>query len=109
MAGTQPKIRFSKVMEILLWLAGLGVLAENIVLLQQNRRLNEALAPQINRGNATADARGDSVRRPSGASAPSVGRFQAPHHHSFSGVPGLPGKSRRLDEASERPRSKLKR
>ncbi len=50
MAGTQPKIRFSKVMEILLWLAGLGVLAENIFLFQQNRRLNEALAPQITAG-----------------------------------------------------------
>jgi len=50
MAGTQPKTRFSKVMEILLWLAGLGVLAENIFLFQQNRRLNEALAPQITAG-----------------------------------------------------------
>lgn len=50
MAGTKPKIRFSKVIEILLWLAGLGVLAENIVLLQQNRRLNETLAPQISVG-----------------------------------------------------------
>ena len=50
MAATQPKIRFSKVMEILLWLAGLGVLAENIFLFQQNRRLNEALAPQISAG-----------------------------------------------------------
>lgn len=50
MAGTKPKIRFSKVMEILLWLAGLGVLAENIFLFQQNRRLSEALAPQITAG-----------------------------------------------------------
>src|SRR5258708_38407368 len=50
MTGAQPKIRFSKVMEILLWLAGLGVLAENIFLFQQNRRLNEALAPQITAG-----------------------------------------------------------
>src|SRR6267378_3421298 len=50
MAGTKPKIRFSKVIEILLWLAGLGVLAENIFLFQQNRRLNEALAPQITAG-----------------------------------------------------------
>jgi peroxiredoxin len=50
MAGAQPKTRFSKVMEILLWLAGLGVLAENIFLFQQNRRLNEALAPQITAG-----------------------------------------------------------
>jgi len=50
MAGTQPKIRFSKVMEILLWLAGLGVLAENIFLFRQNRDLSEALAPQITAG-----------------------------------------------------------
>src|SRR5258708_40151921 len=50
MTGAQPKIRFSKVMEIVLWLAGLGVLAENIFLFQQNRRLNEALAPQISAG-----------------------------------------------------------
>jgi peroxiredoxin len=50
MAGAPPKIRFSKVMEILLWLAGLGVLAENIFLFRQNRRLNEALAPQITAG-----------------------------------------------------------
>jgi peroxiredoxin len=50
MTGTQPKPRFSKAMEILLWLAGLGVLAENIFLFQQNRRLNEALAPQISAG-----------------------------------------------------------
>jgi peroxiredoxin len=50
MAVTQPKMRFSKMMEILLWLAGLGVLVENIFLFQQNRRLNEALAPQITAG-----------------------------------------------------------
>jgi peroxiredoxin len=50
MEGAQPKTRFGKVMEILLWLAGLGVLAENIFLFQQNRRLNEALAPQISAG-----------------------------------------------------------
>ncbi len=50
MASAQPKIRFSKVMEILLWLAGLGVLAENIFLFRQNRHLNEALAPQISAG-----------------------------------------------------------
>src|SRR5258708_6852264 len=50
MTGAQQKTRFSKVMEILLWLAGLGVLAENIFLFQQNRRLNEALAPQISAG-----------------------------------------------------------
>jgi len=49
-AGTQPRNRFNKVMEIFLWLAGLGVLAENIFLFLQNRRLNEALAPQITAG-----------------------------------------------------------
>ncbi len=50
MTGTQPKSRFSKMIEILLWLVGLGVLAENIFLFQQNRRLSEALAPQITAG-----------------------------------------------------------
>ena len=45
-----PKIRFSKVIEILLWVAALGVLAENVVLSRQNRRLNEALAPQVTPG-----------------------------------------------------------
>ena len=50
MAGTKPKIRFGKVIEILLWLAGLGVLAENIFLFRQNRHLSEALAPQITAG-----------------------------------------------------------
>jgi peroxiredoxin len=50
MSGTQSKSRFSKGMEILLWLAGLAVLAENIFLFQQNRHLNEALAPQITAG-----------------------------------------------------------
>src|ERR1700693_3967121 len=50
MAGARPKIRFSKVIEILLWLAGLGVLAENIFLFRQNRQLSEALAPQISAG-----------------------------------------------------------
>jgi hypothetical protein len=37
MAGTKPKIRFSKVIEILLWLAGLGVLAENIFRIHPGR------------------------------------------------------------------------
>jgi peroxiredoxin len=50
MPGTQPKIRFNKVMEIFLWLVALGVLAENVFLFLQNRRLNEALAPQITAG-----------------------------------------------------------
>ena len=50
MAGTKPKTRFSKVIEILLWLAGLGVLAENVFLFRLNRHLSEALAPQITAG-----------------------------------------------------------
>jgi peroxiredoxin len=50
MAGTQPKTRFNKGMEIFLWLVGLGVLAENVSLFQQNRHLSEASAPQITAG-----------------------------------------------------------
>ena len=50
MAGAPSRTRFSKVMGILLWLAGLGVFAENIFLFLQNRRLSEALAPQITAG-----------------------------------------------------------
>ncbi len=42
-----PKVRFGKALEILLWLAALGVLAENVSLFRQNLRLSEALAPQI--------------------------------------------------------------
>lgn len=47
MRVAMPRIRFGKVIEILLWLAALGVLAENVVLFRQNRRLGESLAPQI--------------------------------------------------------------
>jgi peroxiredoxin len=50
MAVAMPKTRFGKVIEIFLWLAALGVLAENVVLFRQNQRLNEALAPQIAAG-----------------------------------------------------------
>ncbi len=50
MADRQPINRFSKVMEIFLWLVASGVLSENIFLFLQNRRLNEALAPQITAG-----------------------------------------------------------
>ena len=50
MPGTQPRSPFNRVMEIFLWLVALGVLAENVFLFQQNRRLNEALAPQITAG-----------------------------------------------------------
>jgi hypothetical protein len=34
-------------MEIVIWLAGLGVNAANVLLLRQNRSLQDALAPQI--------------------------------------------------------------
>jgi peroxiredoxin len=40
-------IRFSGVLEIFIWLAGAGVLAENVLLLQQNRTLHQAQDPQI--------------------------------------------------------------
>jgi len=50
MEGTQPKSRLNKVMEIFLWAIALAVLAENVFLFLQNRRLNEALAPQIAAG-----------------------------------------------------------
>ena len=44
------KSKFGKAIEILLWIAALAVLAENIALLQQNRRLLQATAPQIAAG-----------------------------------------------------------
>lgn len=42
--------RLTKVIEIVIWLAGLGVLAANVLLLRQNRSLQETLAPQIAAG-----------------------------------------------------------
>ena len=50
MTGTEPITRFSRVMEVFLWLVASGVLAENIFLFLENRRLSEALAPQITAG-----------------------------------------------------------
>jgi peroxiredoxin len=50
MPVAMPKIRFGKAIEILIWLAALGVLAENVSLFRQNQRLHEALAPQIAAG-----------------------------------------------------------
>ena len=44
------KGKFGKSVEVLLWIAALGVLAENIALFRQNRRLLEAAAPQITSG-----------------------------------------------------------
>jgi len=45
-----PRIKFGKAIEAFLWIAALGVLVENISLLRQNRRLEEAAAPQIAAG-----------------------------------------------------------
>jgi peroxiredoxin len=71
-AGT---IRFSKVLEILLWLAGLGVLGTNLLLFRQNRSLQDTLAPQITSGaqferlaGLTVDGRLQPVELPSGNS-----------------------------------------
>ena len=44
------RTRLGTTLSILLWVAALGVLAENIVLFRQNRRLLEAAAPQIAAG-----------------------------------------------------------
>ena len=75
MPVAMPKIRFGKAMEILLWLAALGVLAENIILFRQNRRLLEALAPQIATGarlqmlsGLSLDGRQEPVALPSAGS-----------------------------------------
>jgi peroxiredoxin len=44
---TMSKSKFSKAITMLLWLAALGVLTENIFLFRQNHRLLQASAPQI--------------------------------------------------------------
>lgn len=75
MSGTQSNSRFNKVMAIFLWLAGLGVLAENIFLFRQNQQLSEALAPQITAGThlqmlagIALDGRLEPVALPAGGS-----------------------------------------
>jgi peroxiredoxin len=50
MNSTSETTRLSKVMEIVIWIAGLGVLAANVLLLRQNRSLQDTLAPQIAAG-----------------------------------------------------------
>lgn len=45
-----PKLSGRKTIEILLWLAAVSVLVENVSLFRQNRSLQEALAPQIAAG-----------------------------------------------------------
>lgn len=47
---TGPRTKFGKVTEILLWIAALGVLTENVALFRENRRLRAAAAPQITAG-----------------------------------------------------------
>jgi hypothetical protein len=47
---TVPRIKFGKVLEILLWITALVVLAQNIALVWQNHRLRDAQAPQIAAG-----------------------------------------------------------
>ena len=47
---TSPKTIFLRGIDILLWMAGLGVLAVNIFLFRQNRQLLEAAAPEITAG-----------------------------------------------------------
>ena len=44
------KSKFGKAIEILLWVAALALLAENIALFRQNRRLLEEAAPQVAAG-----------------------------------------------------------
>lgn len=44
------KLSGRKTIETLLWLAALGLVAENVVLFRQNRSLQEAVAPQIAAG-----------------------------------------------------------
>jgi peroxiredoxin len=67
-----PRLKFAKAIEILLWIAALGVLAENVVLLRQNRQLREAAAPRIAAGTqlqvlsaTTLDGRVQPVSLPS--------------------------------------------
>src|SRR5579859_210480 len=50
MAATERRTKLSAAFNILLWVAALGVLAENIALFRQNRGLREAAAPQIAAG-----------------------------------------------------------
>src|SRR5258708_33920763 len=106
MTGARPKIRFSKVMEIVLWLAGLGVLAENIFLFQQNRCLNEALAPQISAGTqmqmlsgVAFDGRLYPLAPPAAGSKLLIITF-------FPGCPAFPANPDGLDEVANPPHQK---
>ena len=70
-----PRLSWAKTIEILLWLAALGVLAENVSLYRQNRSLQEAVAPQIAAGTQlqmlsglTLDGRVEPVSLPAAGS-----------------------------------------
>jgi peroxiredoxin len=67
--------RFGKAIEALVWIAAVAVLAENVVLFRENRRLREVAAPQIAAGARlqmlsalTLDGRVEPVNLPSGDS-----------------------------------------
>lgn len=67
--------KFEKTIATLLWIAALGVLAENVALFRENRRLLELAAPQIAAGAQlqmlsalTLDGRVEPVNLPSGDS-----------------------------------------
>ena len=75
MNRTGGTTRLNKVMEMIIWAAGLGVLAANVLLLRQNRSLKETLAPQIAAGahleklaGLTLDGRFQPLVMPSGDS-----------------------------------------
>lgn len=74
MTAAMSKSRFVKAIEILILLAALGVLVENVSLFRQNRRLQEAAAPQIAAGpqlqmlsGLTLDGRIEPVSLPAAA------------------------------------------
>jgi hypothetical protein len=50
MATTDRRRNLGTVVSVLLWVAALGVFAENVLLARQNRRLRELAAPQIAAG-----------------------------------------------------------
>lgn len=67
-----PKSKFGKAIEILLWVAALALLVENVELFRQNRRLLKVAAPQIAAGTQlqmlsglTLDGRIEPVSLPS--------------------------------------------
>lgn len=72
---TAPNSKFGKTIEILLWVAALALLVENMALFRQNRRLLEAAAPQIAAGTQlqmlsglTLDGRFEPISPPSAGS-----------------------------------------